>query len=113
MKTFVFQYEKVLLDKRLLVCLKTGFIRIRGPPDEILKIKTFKMKRQEENMKYEPKKVFIKESGKYIEITYQEHQQRREKDKEYAKRKFIPVQGCIMKTELTEYKEFHEYFPKK
>ena len=64
-------------------------------------------------MKYEPKKVFIKESGKYIEITYQEHQQRRKKDEEYAKRKFIPVQGCIMETELTEYKEFYEYFPKK
>ena len=58
-------------------------------------------------MKYEPKKVFIKESGKYIEITYQEHQQRREKDEEYAKRKFIPVQGCIIETELTQYKEFY------
>ena len=58
-------------------------------------------------MKYEPKKVFIKGSGKYIEITYQEHQQRREKDKEYAKRKFIPVQGCIIETELTQYKEFY------
>ena len=58
-------------------------------------------------MKYEPKKVFIKESGKYLEITYQEHQQRREKDKEYAKRKFIPMQGCIIETELTQYKEFY------
>ena len=58
-------------------------------------------------MKYEPKKVFIKESGQYIEITYQEHQQRREKDEEYAKRKFIPVQGCIIETELTQYKEFY------
>lgn len=41
-KTFVFQCDYALFDKRLLFRLKRAFIRIRGPPDEILKIKTFK-----------------------------------------------------------------------
>ena len=53
-------------------------------------------------MKYEPKKVFIKENGENVEITYQEHQYRQSSDAEYQKKiaegiangieKFLPVE---------------------
>lgn len=39
-------------------------------------------------MKTTPKKVFILENGKYIEITYQQHQERMAMDKQYRGAEF-------------------------
>lgn len=41
-------------------------------------------------MKYEPKKVFIMENGKYTEYTYQEFCTKREQDTSFENRFFIP-----------------------
>lgn len=59
-------------------------------------------------MKYEPKKVFIKENGENVEITYQEHQYRQSSDAEYQKKWFIPVQGYIIETDREHYAEFYK-----
>ena len=44
-------------------------------------------------MKYAPKKVYVKENNNFIEITNEEHEARKAKDEQYAKRWFIPLQG--------------------
>ena len=59
-------------------------------------------------MSYAPKKVFILENGKYVEITNEEHQHRKNQDREYRERYFIPVQGCLMEVIYEEYKDFYQ-----
>ena len=54
-------------------------------------------------MKSTPKKVFILENGKYIEITYQQHQERKATDKQYGERWFIPVQDYLLETSRAVY----------
>lgn len=54
-------------------------------------------------MKTTPKKVFILENGKYVEITYQEYQERKIRDEQYAKRWFIPVQDYLLETGKEDY----------
>ena len=58
-------------------------------------------------MKYAPKKVFVLENGKYVEITYEEHTYRKETDEQYAERRFIPVQGYLIETDQQCYTEFY------
>ena len=59
-------------------------------------------------MSYAPKKVFILENGKYVEITNEEHQHRKNQDREYREKYFIPVHGCLMKVTYEEYKDFYQ-----
>ncbi len=58
-------------------------------------------------MKYAPKKVFIKENGIYIEITNEEHENRKATDEQYAKRKFLPLHGMLMEVDQEFYDEFY------
>lgn len=58
-------------------------------------------------MKYAPKKVFVLENGNYKEITYEEYVHRKEVDKQYAERWFIPIHGCLMETDQKQYSEFY------
>ena len=58
-------------------------------------------------MKYAPKKMFVLENGKYVEITYEEHTYRKETDEQYAERRFIPVQGYLIETDQQCYTEFY------
>ena len=58
-------------------------------------------------MKYAPRKVYIKENGSYMELSYKEFCNRRETDRAYADKLFIPVQGCLIETEQTHYIEFY------
>lgn len=58
-------------------------------------------------MKYNPKKVFILDDGKYIEITYQDFCNRRELDLSYDNKHFIPVQGMLMEVSSQAYKDFY------
>ena len=46
-------------------------------------------------MKYEPRKVYIKENGSYTELSYKEFCSCRETDRAYADKLFIPVQGGL------------------
>ena len=59
-------------------------------------------------MKYAPKKVFIKENGNYIEITNEEHELRKATDEQYAKRWFIPLQGCLLEVDEAFYTEHYK-----
>ena len=47
-------------------------------------------------VKYAPRKVFIKESGRYVELSYMDFCRRRESDQTYMDKLFIPVQGCLL-----------------
>ena len=60
-------------------------------------------------MKYAPKKVYVKENNNFIEITNEEHEARKAKDEQYAKRWFIPLQGFFLTkvVEFCQYKYLH------
>lgn len=58
-------------------------------------------------MKYAPRKVYIKESDGYMELSYEDFCRRRETDRTYKDKLFIPVQGCLIETEQTHYIEFY------
>ncbi len=47
-------------------------------------------------MKYAPRKVYIKESGSYVELSYRDFCRRRQADQSYMDKLFIPVQGCLL-----------------
>jgi len=46
-------------------------------------------------VKYAPRKVYIKERGRYVELSYTDFCCRRESDQTYMDKLFIPVQGCV------------------
>ena len=51
-------------------------------------------------MKYAPRKVYIKESGGYVELSYTDFCRRRQADQTYMDKLFIPIQGCTLKIVL-------------
>ena len=57
--------------------------------------------------KYAPRKVFILENNGYIELTYEEFENRRDNDPTYADRYFIPVQGFLLEVCYEQYQEFY------
>ena len=57
--------------------------------------------------KYAPKKVFILENGKYIEITYTELSFREQTDPSYKHKFFLPLYGMIMEVSEDTYLEFY------
>ncbi len=59
-------------------------------------------------MKYAPKKVFILENGKYIEISYEEFCRREETDTTYKDKLFIFLHGMLMEVTANDYLEFHK-----
>ena len=58
-------------------------------------------------MKYAPKKVFIKENNKYVEISYDEFCRREKADDTYKLKKFLPLYGMIMEVDESFYKEYY------
>lgn len=54
-------------------------------------------------MKYAPRKVYIKESGGYVELSYTDFCRRRQADKGYMDKLFIPVQGCLLEVVREQY----------
>ena len=58
-------------------------------------------------MKYAPRKVYIKESGGYVELSYKDFCCRREADQRYMDKLFIPVQGCLLEVVGEQYTEFY------
>lgn len=55
-------------------------------------------------MKYTPRKIFILESGKYIELTYEEFCHR----KEEIQRFFISLHGVLMEVSAITYQEYYK-----
>ena len=58
-------------------------------------------------MKYAPRKVYIKESGGYVELSYTEFCCRRNADQTYMDKLFIPVQGCLLEVVREQYTDFY------
>ena len=58
-------------------------------------------------MKYAPRKVYIKESGGYVELTYKDFCHRRQADQSYMDKLFIPVQGCLLEVVREQYTDFY------
>ena len=75
----------------------------RSPPANL----DFQKNSDWQAVKYAPRKVYIKESGSYTELSYKEFYNRRETDRAYADKLFIPVQGCLIETEQAHYIEFY------
>ena len=61
-------------------------------------------------MKYTPKKVYVKENDNFIEITNEEHESRKATDELYAKRWFIPLQGCLLEVDEQFYIEYYKEY---
>ena len=49
-------------------------------------------------MKYAPRKVYIKESGRYVELSYTDFCRRRESDQTYMDKLFIPFKAVCLKS---------------
>ncbi|HFH6698210.1 TPA: sigma-70 family RNA polymerase sigma factor, partial [Streptococcus agalactiae] len=58
-------------------------------------------------VKYAPRKVYIKESGGYVELSYTDFCRRRQADKGYMDKLFIPVQGCLLEVVREQYADFY------
>ena len=59
-------------------------------------------------MKYAPRKVYIKESGSYVELSYTDFCCRRQADQSYMDKLFIPVQGCLLEVVREQYVDFYK-----
>ena len=57
--------------------------------------------------KYAPRKVFILENGGYVELTYEEFENRKDNDLSYESRFFIPVQGYLLEVDQRHYEDFY------
>lgn len=58
-------------------------------------------------VKYAPRKVYIKESGGYVELSYTDFCRRRQADQSYMDKLFIPIQGCLLEVVREQYTEFY------
>ena len=58
-------------------------------------------------MKYAPRKVYIKKSGGYAELSYTEFYHRKNADQTYMDKLFIPVQGCLLEAVREQYTDFY------
>jgi len=62
---------------------------------------------EENKVKYAPRKVYVKESGGYVEISYTDFCHRRESDQTYMDKLFIPIQGCLLEVVREQYTDFY------
>ena len=58
-------------------------------------------------VKYAPRKVYIRESGGYVELSYTEFCRCRESDQTYMDKLFIPIQGCLLEVVREQYADFY------
>jgi RNA polymerase sigma factor (sigma-70 family) len=59
-------------------------------------------------VKYAPRKIYIKENGGYVELSYKDFCRRRESDQSYMDKLFIPVQGCLLEVVREQYTDFYK-----
>ena len=60
-------------------------------------------------MRYAPKKVFILENGKYVDIANEEHSKRKTNDPKQGEKCFILVDDILMEVSHENYKSYHQY----
>jgi len=58
-------------------------------------------------VKYAPRKVYIRESGGYVELSYTEFCRCRESDQTYMDKLFIPIQVCLLEVVREQYTDFY------
>ena len=58
-------------------------------------------------VKYAPRKVYIRESGGYVELSYTEFCRCRASDQTYMDKLFIPIQGCLLEVVREQYTDFY------
>ena len=58
-------------------------------------------------MRYASRKVYIKESSDYVELSYTDFCRRRQADQSYMDKLFIPVQGCLLEVVREQYTDFY------
>ena len=58
-------------------------------------------------VKYAPRKVYIRESGGYVELSYTEFCRCRESDQTYMDKLYIPIQGCLLEVVREQYTDFY------
>src|SRR5699024_5341068 len=66
-----------------------------------------KFRLEDDTVKYAPRKVYIKESGGYVELSYTDFCRLREADQTYLDKLFIPIQGCLLEVVREEYADFY------
>ena len=81
---------------------------IRAPPVRILDPKIQKPKQEDKTVKYTPKKVFILEDGKYIEMPYEEFNRRRQEDESCREKRFLSLHGMLMEVTEEEYVSYYK-----
>ena len=59
-------------------------------------------------MKYTPKRVFILEEGKYIEMSYEEFNCRKQEDESYREKRFLSLHGMLMEVTEEEYVSYYK-----
>ena len=59
-------------------------------------------------MKYAPRKVYIKENGDYVELSYIDFCHRKQADQSYVDKLFILVQGCLLEVVREQYADFYK-----
>ena len=81
---------------------------IRAPPVRFLDPKIQKPKQEDKTVKYTPKKVFILEDGKYIEMPYEEFNRRRQEDESCREKRFLSLHGMLMEVTEEEYVSYYK-----
>ena len=59
-------------------------------------------------MKYTPKKVFILEDGKYIEMPYEEFNRKKQENESYCEKRFLSLHGMLMEVTEEEYVSYYK-----
>lgn len=59
-------------------------------------------------MKYTPKKVFILEESKYIEMPYEEFTRRKQEDESYQMKRFLSLHGMLMEVTEEDYISYYK-----
>ena len=81
---------------------------IRAPPVRFLDPKIQKPKQEDKTVKYTPKKAFILEDGKYIEMPYEEFNRRRQEDESCREKRFLSLHGMLMEVTEEEYVSYYK-----
>ena len=70
--------------------------------------KNQKPKQEDKTVKYTPKKVFILEEGKYIEMSYEEFNRRKQEDESYQMKRFLSLHGMLMEVTEEDYVSYYK-----
>ena len=81
-------------------------MRCRSPPLH-LDFTFQKFGLEDNTVKYAPRKVYIRESGGYVELSYTDFCRCRESDQTYMDKLFIPIQGCLLEVVREQYTDFY------